>query len=345
MALITPVITDPVVLDATIANDIVFVASSGDQVVANNLVIQLNSDNTEIYNQEVTSFVLSHNVPLNTLTNSTEYKCRVRTKNSAGTYSTWSDWVVFWCYAPPTVAITNIVNAVINNQTYSFVGSYTSDSTLESYRYTLYTSASVLIESFDELYDGLLTQQITGLENGITYKLCLTTMSVDGLTGTSGLITFTPNYSSPRLTSALTIVDTPASAGVTLTASVIQVLGSSYPTSGTTLTYVSNDWVDLTDGNAVLFDTGFTCDTDFILKIWCKTLTEDETFLTLYGDYGTIKFKQYQNKIHAYKYLTGSTLTAHFASNALASIASTDVLFVWVKQISDAIDIQIEIIP
>lgn len=343
MALITPQIANINPFSSTSDYTITFyIGNGGSQVVSNELEIQKNSDNTQVYLNKIDSFLFSHTIIANSLSNSQEYKVRIRTYDINSNYSDWSDWVTFWCFAPAIVLITNINN--VNNQTFTFLGNYTSDDVLNSYKFILYDQNNILIQTFDKKFDGLLQQEITGLDNGVTYKLELLTTSVNGLQGTSGKLSFTPSYIQPRLNSVLTLENIPNQGAVSVTANVIQIIGQTYPTSGVTLTYESNDIVDLTDGNQVIFDEGFTCDSNFIMKIWCKTLTDNQTFLTLYGDYGRIEFKLYQNKIHAYKYYNNCDICSHFASNELTSIQSTDNLFVWVKQINNLMDIQIEIL-
>lgn len=343
MALITPQITNINPFTATSDYTITFnVNSGGNQVVSNELEIQKNSDNTQVYLKKIDSFLFKHTVVANSLSNSTEYKARLRIYDISNNYSDWSDWVTFWCFAPATVSITNIDN--VNNQTFTFLGSYTSQDILNSYRFILYDSSEVIIQSFPEVYSTSISQEIAGLDNGTTYKLELIVLSVNGLTGSSGKLSFTPNYIQPKLTSVLTLENIPSQASVKCTANIIQVLGKTYPTEGIQLIYENNDWIDLTDGNQVLFDEGFTCNSNFLLKIWCKSLTDNQIFLTLYCDYGRIEFKQYQNKIHAYKYYNNCDISAHFASNELTSIQNTDTLFVWAKQIDNMMDIQIEIL-
>ncbi len=345
MSLITPEIYSPISpFPATSDKELSFyVQSGGSQVTQHKVIIQKNSDSTEVYNQTIQSFLYKITIPQNTLQNGILYKIKIATGDVNNNYSSWSDWVTFYCFSVPSVSITNLTT--VNNQTYTLQGSYsqTESEAVNSYRFIIYDENQVELESFDEVYSTTLTQEIV-VDNGITYYARLITLSINGLQGDSGLLEFTPNYIQPRLNSVLTLTNLPSQGSIQCQANVIQIIGQTYPTSGVTLTYESNDIVDLTDGNQVIFDEGFTCDSNFIMKIWCKTLTDNQTFLTLYGDYGRIEFKLYQNKIHAYKYYNNCDICSHFASNELTSIQSTDNLFVWVKQINNLMDIQIEIL-
>lgn len=340
MSLTTPILNSPAPFSSLNDFTFNFISVGGNQVISNELEIQKNSDNTQVYLKRIDTFLFKHTVVASSLSNSQEYKARIRTYDVSNNYSDWSDWITFWCFASPTVSITNIDN--VNNQTFDFIGSYNADDPINSYRFILFDENEVLLQSFPEVYSTNISQQIASLENGKKYKLELITLSVNGLEGTSGKLLFTPNYIQPRLNSVLTLENISNQGAVKITANVIQILGKTYPTPGITLTYENNDIVNLTDGNQVIFDEGFTCDSNFILKIWGSNLIENEVFLPLYCDYGRIEFKQYQNRIHAYKYYNNCDISAHFASNELTSIQSTDNLFIWVKQIDNMMDIQIE---
>lgn len=276
----------------------------------------------------------------NTLTNTTEYKARIRTYASNGiTYSQWSDWIVFWCFENPIVTITNIIDGTINNQTYTFTGSYTHSDNLQSYRYLLYDNNQTLIQSYSEIFDLLLEQEVAGLENGIKYYIELKTISIHEMSGTSGLIEFIPNYIQPRLSTVLSLENLSNQAAIKVTANVIQII---FEILEGIISYIDNDLVDLT--NATIYaQEGFDISNNFTLKIWCKSLPVDESFLILYGEQGNIELKYYNSKIHLIKNINTSSVQYHIASNEINPL-DTDLIAIVVQYINNLFDIKCDII-
>jgi hypothetical protein len=346
MALQKPVIKNIVYLDATKDYIIEFNSISGDQVVSNEIEIYNNLTSTLVYTLKIDSFEFFHTIPLNTLTNNIEYKIRLRTYNISAQYSEWSSYDVFWCLLPATVTVTNIVNGKVNNETYTFTGSYVnsnSNDSLQSYKYFLYNIENNIVGFSSEIFDGLLLYEFSNLRNSEIYKVEIKTISTLGMENTSGLIQFIPDYIAPKLNSILTVENIYNEGSVKLTANIISVLG--VIVSGS-ISYENNDWVNLLSG-VIKFEEGFRFDSDFTMKIWCKSLVDNQVFLELFSPIGKIEIKRVGNRIEGFKYVTDSvgnklgTIFSRFASNQL-DFLSTDTLFIWVQHIDNLLDIRLE---
>ena len=113
MALVTPIAQPRVAFDARNGARFDFtVDDSGDKVVASYIEIFRQSDNSRVYwrKQESTQryfMVLPTDTDYN-LVNGTYYSYRVRTYNSQGQESLWSNSVPFYCYSTPTITLQNI---------------------------------------------------------------------------------------------------------------------------------------------------------------------------------------------------------------------------------------------
>lgn len=339
MALTTPQILSPIVpFSALQSYTFKFSVIGGDQVYANELEIQNNSNYTQIYLQKIISFKFEHTINAGVLTNGIEYRCRIRTYNINNQYSNWSDWVVFKCLSTPVVQITNIIDGKINNQTYTFNGSYSQaeGELLQSYKYLLYNEQGVLLSVSPELFDGLLQYEFTGLQNGVTYKIELKVITVNQVEATTGLVSFIPNYIQPRLATVITLKNIKDQASVEVSANIIQIIGQ-----GTNFSYENDEWVNVKNG-MVYFQDGFSIEKDFTLKIWLKDITEDKVFFRFLALYGEIKLTFYQNKIHAFK--TVNNITSHFVSNRITTPTANDTIFIFMQQINNLINLQAEII-
>jgi len=345
LALTKPILTSPIIPFPATENHIIKFSSSGSQVVYNEIEIYTSitsPPDIPIFSEKIQSFVFEHLIPLNTLTNNTEYKVRIRTYDVTNiTYSSWSDWVVFFCFSIPVVTIDNIIDETINNQTFTFNGSCTTQDPLNSYKYLLYDENQTLIQAFSELFDGLLEQEITGLDNGEKKYLELKVITDNNMEGTSGLIEFTPIYIQPRLASAINLENYLEQGSIKITANIIQIIGHNIGS----ISYENDEWVVIPNGSTVYFDmtNGFSLSKDFTLDIWCKGLTEDLVFLKLMSDYGYIDFIYYENKIHCFKHLYNNGIIPHYASNILEFIL-TDNIYIHIEQINDALSLQIGII-
>ena len=340
MSLTKPILRSIPPFPATSAKAFNFDVFGGAQVIYNQLEIQKNSDNTQIYLSKVQSFQYVHNVSAGTLTNGIEYKARVRTYDVNNvTPSDWSNWVVFWALAVPTVAITNIPDNIVNNQTFTFEGSYThSGDTLESYRFLLYDSNQTLLQTFNEQFGTPISQEVAGLENDQTHHIELITLSAKGMSGTSGKIQFLAQYIQPRLSSILTLENMPDQAAIKITANVIQIIFES--TEGA-YSFEDDDWVNLSSG-VITASAPFRVERDFTLKLWCKSLPINYSFLVLTGEQGTISLKYYDDRIWLFK--TAGTTTYTIFSDELTDLLSTDVVGIAIRHSNNRCDLLVEII-
>ena len=340
MALITPSISLVKPFSSTQSQTFKFsVSSASDQVVRNNLVIENNTTNVEVYNQSVESFQLQHILPINTLTNGQEFRAHIKTGNISNEWSNFSDWIYFYVLSSPTITIDSVVDGKVNNSTINFSSTYTQleSELLQSYKYLLYDSNQNLIQTYSEQFsDGStpLTQEITGLENNVLYHIEVKTISIHGQEGSSDLIPFRPFFIAPRLLTTLNVENLQSQGAIKLSCQLIQEIGK---VDSGTIQYVDNDWIDLTLGQ-ISFQEGFSLGSDFVLKLWCKNIPDDKVFLRLVSEYGRLELIKYNNLIHAFKYLTNSTIYSHFSSNSL--VVGTDVEFmIYLQSLNNALEI------
>lgn len=343
MALTRPSIDLIKVKDATKSFDVTFRSTGGNQIISNQIVICRNDTQAVVLTQKVTSFSFVNTVAGNVLSNGTQYKIVLTTFDKDGNQSTGSEPILFYCYKDMVVTIPNIIDGKINNQTYNFQGavSGTNIDILESYRYIIYDSTQTTIQSFLEVYNQSLLQPIAGNENGITYYLELLVSSQHGGYYTSGLIKFTPDYIVPRVAGALTLNNKSELAAVEIIAKVTQIIGTIVSGSAT---YINgNTYLDLKTGNqTVSFQEGLVLDKNFDLKIYLPLGLEDNIiFLKIVCSIGYVNFIKYNNRIHAFVYVIGSTLVDHFASPVLI-MGNTDNLVIWAQRINDNMDLQVQ---
>lgn len=355
--LTTPILNGIKTFNATKDYTFTFNVTGGNQVVANNLVIERVSDNAIIYNQSQETFNFRHILPAYTLTNGTNYRAKIRTRDINNNWSNFSITLLFWCYSEPRLNITTIDYDSQNrvyNQTVLFETTYTQDGgeILQSYRYLLYDENKDLLKSFPEKYDDgnqPLTQEIAGLENGVLYYLEVKTLSPSGSSGTTGLINFKPFYIAPRLTVVVTPENAPKQGAIKVSANIIQIILKLYDNHGNQINlndveYIDEEWIDMNriDYTKLVADEGFdVLQSNFLLQLWCKDLPEDEVFLTLYAPQGRIEMFKLKNKIRVYKYIDNLSFQGYFASNDFTLLDNQEVM-IYMKQDNHLIDLQVE---
>ena len=343
MALTTPILNAITPFPSDEANIFTFqVIGGATQVAQNRLEIQQTSDNTSVYNQVVSSFAFTHTLPANTLTNGTEYKARVQTLNSDGTImSTFSEFVVFNVIDRPVVTITTIVNETVNAQTVTFTGSYTqTHDTLQSYRYILYDANQNIIQSFSEKFDGLLQQEITELENGVTYFLELKTVSTLGMEGTSGLRRFVPTYVPPILPTIITLENLVDQGAIRVTGSLTQLVFQL--TDGSSPVYIDNELLDITDKTITL--SGLSVGEDFTFKIWARNITEDNFRFRLYTGLSFFQVTYENNRFYLRKFINNQNIYYLITTDEITFTAS-DVVGITIQQIDEFCNILASIEP
>lgn len=340
LSLIKPILSSIIPFDATEDYILTFsVSSGGDQITGNRLVIYNNSTNTLVYDTTVANYLYTHTIASGSLSNNIQYKAQIYTENSSSVFSTASDWILFYCYAPGIVTINVAEGGTINAQQYTFIGTYVQNSDpIKSYRFLLYDSNSTLITSYPEVISSTISQLVISLENNVDYHIELITLSQSGVEVSTGLIGFTASYIVPALTSDILLTNLPDSGAVE-----IDILAVEIYVTGNNYTFEDSDWINVTaTGAYVYLDKRLDLITsDFTLRLHMKNVPTNTVFCTITGLYGTITIKYYNNRFRAYK--TAGGITSYFVNDTDITPTSTDMVCVELKQISNLLDLTAEI--
>ena len=344
----TPILMPPTPIDATGVQTIKFGYSGQNQAMRNNLVIESLSGE-QIYNQIQNTFSLSHNVPANTLVNGQTYRMKVRVGDINNNWSNFSDLVIFYTLSSPTLSIDNIdEQGRVYNQTWIFETSYLhpDNELLQSYRYFLYDFNQNLKTAFSEVFsDGseVLTQEITGLNNGERYYVEVRTLSVKGQTATTGKIQFIPFYAAPQINGVLEVANVPTEGAIKLNLSAKQVLFKLYDDNGNLIDvldvgYVEDTKIDMNrlDYTKLVTDDGFRTETEnFVFQIWFENIVENETLFKIYSPLGWMDVNFYGDRFHCFKHYYQNNVVAHFVSN---EVVINEQITLFIKQLDGLMD-------
>ena len=244
--LTTPILNNITSFDATNVYNFIFNVIGGSQVVKNNLIITRTSDNSIIYNQTEETFEFKHELPASTLSNQVQYTAIIRTGDIYGNWSEWSSPILFTCYEPADVSITNLTGGIANNQNYTFTGSYQNyGDTLASYIFILYDENSVQLAVSPISYSSTIEAQFT-LENQTNYEIELKAYSQSGVEISSGKIPFLATYLAPTMGAEIQIENLPNQGAIEL-----ELIAVDYEAEGESYTFESSEWINLTANGAV----------------------------------------------------------------------------------------------
>lgn len=201
MSLVKPILNPIPAFDATDDFIITFVASGGDEVTGNELKIVTNDiSQTVVYDNTITSNLLQHTIPANTLTNGHYYYATVRTYNSLNENSEWSLNKPFYCFSEPTLEFNINDGATIATDTFQAYLTYNQieGEYMVSGRIELYNINGTLNQTSDELYDSSSPPNVLtwtfNVENDKSYIL-IGTITTEHGTVVTKTVNFNVDYS------------------------------------------------------------------------------------------------------------------------------------------------------
>lgn len=280
-----PILNSINAFDASMDYTFTFVSIGGNQVVANILTIIDNSNGEEVYKETQSTMRLEHILPANTLENGNYYSASIQTVDNAEQVSQSSIAVPFYCYSTPSLTINNMpINGTINNNSYTFRGSYSQleGELLNSYQFILYNNNKEVISKTNIIYydtDNSLSYNITGMSSNTSYFIELTGVTVNGTKITSGLLPFNVNYSQAASFAICDLVNDCDNGYIQISSNIVSISGNSNPNPPT---YIDDKEVDLTeDGSWVNWDNGFNIQDDFTLRAWGRNFNDFENIIEL----------------------------------------------------------------
>lgn len=280
-----PILNPISAFDATQQYTFTFVVIGGNQVVANMLTINDNSDGSQVYQATQSTMRLEHVLPANTLENGHYYSVIVQTIDNAEQLSEASVAVPFYCYSTPSLTISNMPSSgTINNNSYTFQGAYSQSEgeALNSYQFTLYNNNREVISQTPLIYyssDSSLQYTFTGMSSNTSYFIELSGQTVNGTQITSGVLSFNVNYSSSASFAICDLVNDCENGYIQISSNVVAIQGSSNPEPPI---YIDDKEVDLReDGSYVNWDSGFNIQNDFTMRVWGRDFNPYEDIINM----------------------------------------------------------------
>lgn len=359
MALTRPVLIQPPAFDATKEYTFTFTVYSGDQVVANRLVIRNNETNATVYDEKQETFRYEHIVNADELVNGTYYNAYLTTFNANGEESVASLTVQFWCYNDPVITFTNFPETgYVEAPSFNFEFTYTQaqNEPLNTYVVNLYNSSRELVSTSGNIYvqDGTppyhANYLFTGFEDQSDYFVEVAGSTVEGTVITTGLQEFQVRYSRPDLFSLVELMNNCDEGYITLRSRIVLIDGSSNPDPPI---FIDNEEVDVTgDGHYVEWTQGYSISGDFLARVWFRNPNPYSTLVTFSNTLGqtiTIDYMLgYENinapEMQSYFTVKVSSMegyTYYIYSNYIDTLPETEYYCLWMKRVNNIYSIEV----
>ena len=273
----------------------------GNMAYSNRIIIYNAETMEQVYDDTISTFMLTHTIPANTLTNGIKYAIQGQVFDSEGIGSVLSDKVYFWCFETPSFYFQNLSDGyTIESAFYNAVVTYeqSNDEPLAAYQFHIYDGSHLLLTESEVLYDtDDISYSFKGLESGHNYYLRCTGSTLNGMELDTGYVRVFVRYENPN-TYARIYAHCDEETGIVYYETNLIIIESS--TEGE---FEYNNGVINLIGKELVYDKDFIIPGDFTMGIRAKSLYREGTILTCknsnYGftlsahidDEGRLRFK------------------------------------------------------
>lgn len=259
----------------------------GDMAYSNRIIIYNAETMDQVFDDTVVTFSLTHTIPANTLTNGVKYAIQGQTFDSEGIESVMSDKVYFWCFETPSFYFKDLQSGdTIESASYNATVVYEQADweDISMFQFHIYDGSQLLLTESEISYDtDNISYSFRGLENGYTYYIRCTGITVNGMELDTGYIRILVKYENPN-TYARMYARCDEETGVVYYETNIIIIESS--TEGD-FEY-NNGFIDLI-GKELVYDKDFIIPGDFTLGIRARYLFREGNILTCKNDkYGFV---------------------------------------------------------
>lgn len=287
---------------------------------------------------KVNSYSLKHTVsPTPLIQNGVEYKLLITIYNENNRTQV-SDPVIFQTSSTPIVTVDNL--DTVNSFSYNFSATYSQaeDVPLRTYNVVLYDDKKNPIDRSNVKSILPMEHLFSNLQTERQYYIEFIATSAKGLTGTSGLVSFSVFFYRPKMNIDLQGKNID-NAGIELSWYIRQIIGSTYSAH-----FIDNEKIDTINHKKVWFDEGFDIEKDFSLKVWIEqpymsNIVEQVNLISIRGVNGEITLQYHDDrKFHAWKTVNG--LKSHWFSAEVQG----ESYVVTIQQVKDDLNIYAEVV-
>lgn len=354
---VSPILLNSLPFDATLDNVLRF-NYSGSQVYANRIIVKDNQTNEVVYDVKTTTMNLIAMIPANTLTNGNTYNFQLSVFDHEDIESPLSNIVVLKCLTTPLFNFVNVQpSSIIRNSFIDVELEYYQENgeLLDEYEVTLYSAnkTTVIFASGTKYTGSGMTTKVSPLMDDTTYYLHATGKTLNGLEIETDYIEILCDYLTPELFLSFRADNVADEGVVRLSSHFVLIEGSSNVEQ---LTYIDGERVDLTNGEQIYFNEGFTAD-NFVCQVIVSDVPDFTKFMTFdmknskvyltwnYGYFDESSEPVYFVELTASTYVGDGIINYIQQSNKVAKPEINQCVFVWIKHDNNVFDVIIELLP
>lgn len=344
MALTRPILYNISAFDATESYIFNFNVIGGDQVVKNKLVITDQNNNQIIYQGIQTTFLFSHTLGANILTNGHYYSAYIITYNASNEESQPSNGIQFYCYTAPSFNFSNFpVSGVINNSNYRFEVIYNQSEgeLLSNYTFNLYNLQNELISTSGMQYVGssqilplTISHLFTSLLEENVYKIQVVGQTQHGTQISTSTLQFSVAYTIPDTFSVLQLTNNCEGGYIVVRSALTSIMGESNPNPP--LYVDGNTAVDLrSNGSYVIWDNNFNISNDFTASLWGRDFNDYSNIIVMANGNKTltVRYCKDENDLYyAELFVQEGTINYYIYSDSI-EVNSEDDLQIWFRRV------------
>lgn len=334
--------------DARKGASIYYSYTGSKQISSNELTITNVATGLVVYKYESQSYEKVHHIPPAILQNGKTYKAEIKVIHSDGTASDFSNTVQFYTVSTPVLDIMSIDGqGYVYNTDVTFVANYSQseDELIKRYRFSLYDENDFLLKNYPMRYNDTneiltsVSETINDLRKGKGYYVEVSIETEKGMFH-SQKERFIPMYVTPAVRGVIEAENDEDNGFVRVNARLKQLLGTAITANEYyNYNYIDKDWIEIPNEAPILFKgLGMNRASDFIMKVWFKSIPIGEMFLSLTQEDGliSIDFYRYEDRVVAKKYI--DNVGAVYTSNVL-NVDKDENVFMYVKVIEHRIEI------
>ncbi len=313
---------------------------SGNLPYSNKITIYNAESLSVVFTDTVSTHLLKHTIPANTLTNGTKYAIECQMFDSKGTASVLSDKVYFWCYETPTFEFEGLNNEdTIENSTISLTLKYWQSSyeKLYSFKFFLYDSYKAVLNQSDMSYDtSNLTYEFKGLGNRTVYYVRATGITNDGIELDTGFIQVFTDFANPNTYARIyTECDENGTIHGYTNITMIE------PTAEPDDYEFDGGYINLQD-NTLVYDQDFLVSGDFTISIRLKGLKSNVDILKASNSSTGFTLSNYRfDDGIRFKLVVPNILTDYILYSEPLVINSSDVICIHIRRINNIYSLKV----
>lgn len=335
-----PIINHITPFDASKQTEITF-SWGGNQAYGNRLIIYNAETLAVIYDKKIDSFLLSHTLPENTLSNGLKWIAQCQIFDIDNLESELSEKLFFPTFVTPEFYFYNIEpEQTIKAASYEAIIYYFQPDyeEIQSYKFYLYDGTRTLLSESETLYDGNnIKYTYRGLDNHTKYFVRCYGITVNGMIVDTGYIQIYTDYKMPSTYGLIYAENDPLHGYIKLHTNINVIM-----CSDDKIFNFIDGMIDLRN-DSIHYNKGFVIPDDFTLILRGMGLNQTATIIELNNTQYSIKISSYlyDDGIVRFKLTVQNPIENYILYSSPLSFDEKAMVGIWVRRINDIYQLEV----